>query len=106
MIRDDLVQTLNARTGIAREALETLPTQNLTDHFKASANPALWVAKTMAASPVFLAALYTAGSGRLITAGLMAAAGGYLAFSAKGDYEKNHKVAGNISRDLLAPKVA
>ena len=101
----EAAEALSQRTGVAPEAIEKLPTASIQSHFNKSVNPSLWVMETMASSPFLLSAMYTAGTGRFITAAIMGAIGGYLLFDAKGRYETNQNVTRDVTREL-ALKIA
>lgn len=102
MIREELVSKLEARTGVDATALQHLSGDTLSEQFARTVNPARVVAQLMAASPLLMAALYTLGTGRIVTGGIMAAAGGYLAFSAREGHEKNQAASRDITRQLAA----
>ena len=100
--RTDSVEALKSRTGLAEEALDLMSTEALAGYYNKTVNPALWIGKMFVAAPFLATAFYTAASGRLLMGGILAAAGGYAAFSAKSDYEKNQAVTTDISRTLAA----
>jgi len=101
----EAAEGLSQRTGVAPEALEKLPVASIQSHFNKSVNPTWWVLETMASSPFLLSAMYTAGTGRFITAGIMAAIGGYMLYDAKDRYETNQKVTRDVTKEL-ALKIA
>lgn len=98
--RTDVVEGLKGRTGVAEEALDKLSTDRLTSYYNKTVNPARWVAETMAATPFLGVGLYTMGTGRFVMGAITMAIGGYLAFSAKSNYEKNQGVTTNITREI------